>query len=616
MCMRHLTCPSPNAKFRIQHIFKTAGLQCQMDPITGTALAAVSVKSLESIVDRLQSAAGSAAKKQISNWRTRKGLKTAFQRMTAVRKVKTIWQIDKEVDLLDFYYPTRVLYDSAVISVRSLLHLPDTNCLFTGTAGQGKSILLRYLCASELAAGQRFPLFLQLRRLDENTRLMDLALTACTDLGLPLSEDGFVDLADQGLIVLLLDGFDEVPEDLRSRTISDIESLAHRHIDMRIYSTSRPGSGIEQSAVFRVLSLVPLDTSDLPNIIRRLTDDEALTKQLLVAIRRKPSLQELITTPLLVTLLLITYKAEQTIPDSMSDFYEGLFDLLLSRHDKTKPGFIRPRQCPLGNRAMEEVFDAFCFTTKREERAAMKHDDAFKAARSSLRYCGHSSDPEKFIEDIVKITCLLVEEGRLLHFVHKSVQEFHSARFIKSLQDEKLRQFYDRIRRQEWRAWGQELQFLREMDSLRFIRFFALPDIEELLNGAGSDQEINASVVRRVFGELGIAPLISSGQVRYYSVPREPWFCSEHFAIIVDCVSKMEFDPNQWPQPFRDGSPSSDGATVHFQLADLLHDERYRGAVLDLTRQMLERAEQVKEEYETLLARRDSVDFLGELFAP
>ena len=75
----------------------------------------------------------------------------AYLTASNVEKVKTIWQIDKEVCLREFYYPTKIEVDREIILLESLAELPaNGKMVVQGTAGQGKSILLRYLTGTEL----------------------------------------------------------------------------------------------------------------------------------------------------------------------------------------------------------------------------------------------------------------------------------------------------------------------------------------------------------------------------------------------------------------------------------------------------------------------------------
>lgn len=86
----------------------------------------------------------------------------------SITKVKTLWNIEREVSLYEFYYPATLDFPEAQRKpIASLGELGERqNFVIQGTAGQGKSIFLRYLCGQELSAQQssgRMPIFVELR---------------------------------------------------------------------------------------------------------------------------------------------------------------------------------------------------------------------------------------------------------------------------------------------------------------------------------------------------------------------------------------------------------------------------------------------------------------------
>ncbi len=118
-------------------------------------------------------AAVSPVRRKMSNWKAESKIEKLYQHIREVRKVKTIWSMDKSVDLAKFYYPTSViLHDElnedffpATKVVKYISNLGDENYIVEGTVGQGKSIFFRYLTSQEMYCARRVPIFLELRRL-------------------------------------------------------------------------------------------------------------------------------------------------------------------------------------------------------------------------------------------------------------------------------------------------------------------------------------------------------------------------------------------------------------------------------------------------------------------
>ena len=79
----------------------------------------------------------------------------AYLKASNVENVKTIWQVDKNINLNDFYYPSKILVSGNKVLVDSLTSFPPNGkVVIQGIAGQGKSILLRYLVGKELKHGK------------------------------------------------------------------------------------------------------------------------------------------------------------------------------------------------------------------------------------------------------------------------------------------------------------------------------------------------------------------------------------------------------------------------------------------------------------------------------
>src|SRR6185369_13180783 len=280
------------------------------------------------------------AKSIFKRWQTKKVQDKLLERSRNLRKVKTIWQVEKEIDLVKFYYPSRVKSSTEPPKVVHRLQdfSFDGNLVVRGTVGQGKSTFLRYLAARELELGRRIPIFVELRRLARTQTVTDGVIEEMKNLGLEGADADIFDyLAKASRLVLLLDGFDEVDEEQASAIVQELENLAIRIPDLRMIVTSRPENAIERSPHFRVFDLAPLGPTEYPKLIARITNDQALAEQIVDGVNRaRESIGRLLTTPLMVSLLVVHFRVGQGIPENRVSFYEPLFMLLLQRHDSAK----------------------------------------------------------------------------------------------------------------------------------------------------------------------------------------------------------------------------------------------------------------------------------------
>ncbi len=81
-----------------------------------------------------------AAKRRWARWRATASIDDLYRKIEHVRLVKTILQLDKEVDLATFYHPTRIEQGRESVPVADVDRFPESgNILVSGTVGQGKS---------------------------------------------------------------------------------------------------------------------------------------------------------------------------------------------------------------------------------------------------------------------------------------------------------------------------------------------------------------------------------------------------------------------------------------------------------------------------------------------
>ena len=440
----------------------------------------VAAKAVNSAINDIYEFGKDRYKEQLSKARASSNINSIYRKLSKVEKVKTIWQVDKEISLKKFYYPPRIIVGKDHVNISSIKKLPDENLVIQGMVGQGKSIFMRYLCSQEVKYGSRLPVFFELRKLEDGKGIVDHIKSILDSYNFKDIDLIFDFLCSSGKLVFFLDGFDEVNSEFVSRTINEIELLAEKYPDLKIIISSRPDSGVQNSTAFQVLKFSPLNESDLKGILNKIVEDKdkdsAKAEEIFNAIKRSSTrVQDLLQTPLMITLLVIIYRTEQKIPDQLSDFYENLFPVLLYRHDKSKPGFVRERRAEINEKKLQNVFEAFCLFTRKEQLLEIKfdrfHEIADKASYAEQVDC----DSSGFIHDITKVSNLIIEEGGRYHFIHKSVQEFYSANYIKKRSDLSAQKFYSRFFEKSLHVWGPELNFLNQIDAFRFNKYYMIP---------------------------------------------------------------------------------------------------------------------------------------------
>ncbi|WP_223437445.1 MULTISPECIES: NACHT domain-containing protein [unclassified Pseudomonas] len=418
-------------------------------------------------------------KQALEKLSTAAGTKKLATTLMKIDKVKTIWSAEDEVSLKKFYYPSKLGVGDQSLIISSIQELPEGNLIIQGIVGQGKSIFMRHLACSLLntQAISEIPIFLELRNISPKRNLQAIIENYFKSVGIPENSETFDHLASSGKIILLLDGFDEIPEECITDIIVDIDSLQTRFSDLKIIISSRPQSSIQNLVGFRVLRLVPLIPEDYDPFVKKLIPSIDKRTDVVSALHScPPNIKGIISTPLMLTLVIVVYQTEKEIPLSLAEFFDKLFGIVFTKHDKLKAGFNRQHHSGLSERQLRQLFDAFCFMAVQTGGGRSLTRSQFnKAFDHALKYAPECKcDIDCFRHDITKVACLLIEEGLdLTTFLHKSILDYHAAAFVKELPDVRAEIFYSAAAT-KYRRWQPVLSFLSVIDQPRFAKDYYL----------------------------------------------------------------------------------------------------------------------------------------------
>ncbi|OCW27149.1 hypothetical protein BBG20_13835 [Pseudomonas aylmerensis] len=343
------------------------------------------------------------------------------------------------------------------------------------------------------------PIFIELRTITDKRSLSDAISMFLLSIGIKDDGEIFDYLAHSKKIVLLLDGFDEVPSGCVKETILQLDYLQTKHPSLRIIVSSRPRSHIQNAPGFEVIKLEPLKTADYDLFVSRLIASKTKRADVISALNDcEENIKGVIHTPLMLTLVVMIYQTEKEIPTTLADFFDKLFGTVFSKHDKLKAGFNRQHHTELSESSLKELFETFCFMTIQQgvgrSMSSAKFDKIFREAIS------YASDlkcrNEDFREDIIKVACLMLEEGLdMITFLHKSILDYHAAAFVRDLSDEQIIDFY-LVSFENYGQWEHVLQFLKTIDPVRYAREYTLKNLPVAL------EELNAIINKKNTNDL------------------------------------------------------------------------------------------------------------------
>lgn len=502
-----------------------------LEPISGATILAGTVavtgtaaikKAADLVISDLYSFAKTKWNEQATEAAIRASTAKLLSSVNKLKKVKTLATFHKPVDLYSFYCPSNILYDGNRYLIDSVQDFPfQGGAVIQGIAGQGKSIFLRHLCCYAVYSATAVPVFVELRRANENNPIWKLGAQFLKSIGFTVTEEAFYEMLVKQKISLFLDGYDEVDDANRDSVTAEIEYLSSMNEASRILITSRPDTGIEFCQSLTVVQLAPLVNDDYIDILKKLTKNNRLTKVIVQSVdAHSGNVKGFLTTPLMVSMLAITYEAFQKLPDTMAEFYDLVFDVLLQRHDGTKFGFNRRRKSQLNDSLFRKVFEEVCFETLKNSNSGLVTKTLlFACVGGVLRRHDKEHELDNYITDVTSVTCLILKDGTGYRFVHKSIQEYYAASHVKHRSDDNAQKFYRKLsayNSPQVNTWRQVLRFLNEIDTVRFSRFYQIPRAREVFKKVELDPDselrVSPKITIGLLGELELAIGVQPGE--------------------------------------------------------------------------------------------------------
>lgn len=460
------------------------------DPITTEA----TTQAVKATIALLASKAAPKFREQILKWKTDSQIEKLQGNIRQIGKITTIASRSSST-IDEIYYPSRVKVGRTgartVAFASEIFPGKSRITLILGTAGQGKSVFLRYLCLRELDMDGFLPIFVELRKVDSKTNLHTLLLESIRNLGIGEQnpEEILKLFLKLGKTKIFLDGYDEISREFSLRTKSEITKIVRDHENIKILITSRPGAisqHLSDSIDIYQCEIAPITPSEHGAFIDKIGASLETRERLLSAIgRSKSEIKDLLSTPLMLTLLVKTCGAQQDLPDTLPEFYDSLFNVLSSTHDGTKPGYVREKATKLGNAELERLFCAFSFASKELFRKnSLSHRQLEESFLSASKITDVKCSIEGFKTDITETICLMAKDGLDTAYIHKSIQEYYAARFIHLLEDkEQVKEILSSIEKNGIFDWISEMQFLEDFKDRSYENSIGIPHAITLLDG-------------------------------------------------------------------------------------------------------------------------------------
>lgn len=224
----------------------------------------------------------------------------------------------------------------------------------------------------------------------------------------------------------MFDGFDELLDEKRRTVERQILELSNNNLGCIVVVSTRPDDRIASWQSFSIFHVLPLDQKQVVSLISKIKY-EPKTKSKFIE-RIKTDLfrrhQSFLSSPLLATMMLMTFDQFADIPEKVYLFYDQAFDTLFSKHDAVKEAFKRRMHSGLPIDVFKRYFSYFCLLSYFEQKYEFSDTELADYFKRGVNIEGVTLDAELFMRDLLESVCILQRDGLKVVFSHRSFQEF------------------------------------------------------------------------------------------------------------------------------------------------------------------------------------------------
>lgn len=324
--------------------------------------------------------------------------------------------------------------------------------LVLGKPGSGKTTFLKHIaiqCISNEFKASQLPIFLTLKDFAEaeaQPSLLEYITQLFYEYG--VKETEVVEkLLDQGRVIALLDGLDEVRENDDTRVLKQIRHFAERFHKNNFVMTCRNAAKEYGFEHFTEVEIADFNEEQIISFVSKWFRGKAEHKSRVFVwnIQRNSQIRELVKKPLLLTLLCLVFEESGEFPASHLELYKEVLDVLLRKWD-AKRDIKRDRLIEsLSSQRVENLLSKIALFTFKQGHYFFKVKDVEQCISDYIQAsfdCPSSKilqlDGEAVLKLIEAHYGLLVEQAKGIYsFSHLTFHEYFTARELASAADSK-----------------------------------------------------------------------------------------------------------------------------------------------------------------------------------
>ena len=428
-------------------------------------------------------------------------------------KIKTFLFSEERRDFYDVYFPLSLKGRNKEMQVPDNpdeLFAEHNFITLLGHAGCGKTMILRHMFLSAFNKSGKIPLVIELRKLKGiNGSFKDFVANNVFNFKLSQNEKIFNRMLKTGKFMFLLDGYDEIAIEQKDALTHSLENFFDCYPLNSYLLTSRPGANAETLERFENYHVCKLSDTQVfefidKQLLKGSEEDLELAskiKALLSESKNNPFMKYM-SSPLLLSMFILTYNEHPELPKHISSFYYNVFDTLHSKHDaKSKAGgYQHEKKSKLSQDEIRLLLEAFCFISYMQSTYEFSPEYLHAILPEIIERLKVDCTVDDIIYDLSVAISILIQDGTSYVFPHRSLQEYFAASYIAHSREEVKKKIYSEKLIKSGRA--ERITFwslCEELDSSCFLQYFIIPSLEKYIKELMKMNDRSLSLSANIF---------------------------------------------------------------------------------------------------------------------
>ena len=335
-----------------------------------------------------------------------------------------------------------------------------------GKPGAGKTTFLKHLviqCSRGLFQDELVPFFISLKDFAEAKNKPEL-LTYLRKYIQNQDEEDLHHILERGKALICLDGLDEVLERDSQRVIKEIRDFSVKFPHNQYVMTCRIAAKEYTFEQFTEVEIADFDWEQITTFAENWFKDKAIKAEtFLNRLEKDKPIKELVSNPLLLTLLCISFEELGDFPANRKELYEEGLDALLKKWDAKRDIQRDKVYKPLSVSKKKDLLSNIAWKTFAPGEYFFKRDKAKRYISEYIRNLpGANIDDEALqgdsgivLDNIEAQHGLLVARAKNIYsFSHLTFQEYFTAReiiIVRQSSDDALQELVSHLFEQRWR---------------------------------------------------------------------------------------------------------------------------------------------------------------------